>query len=500
MKDRVIFRYSEEMSLTAAAKAGNTVLTVGRRIRHFRTAAGLTLEQVADQVGVAASQLSLIENGHREPRLTLLRSLAESLGTTVAELLDEAPPSRRDALEIELDVAQRGSLYRALALPAVRPGRKLPTEVLEALVGLHAELARRSNEASATPEEARRANTELRRVMRERDNYLEEIEEAAEGLLSAVGYHSGPVTHRTVERMATHLGFSLHYAGDLPSSTRSVTDLENRRIYLPPQSIPGGHGLRSLALQALAHRVLGHTRPSTYAHFLRQRQEITYFAGAVLMPRHRAVEFLTAAKKERELSIEDLRDAFGVTHEGAAHRFTNLATSHLGIRVHFARVGRDGTLYKGYENDDVTFPTDVTGAIEGQLVCRHWTSRTVFDHADRPGEFHQYTDTPSGTYWCTAQIGTGTGGDFSITIGVPFADAKWFRGREARSRSVSRCPDLSCCREPEPALARRWQTSSWPSAKLHTHIMQALPGGTFPGVDDSEVYAFLQAHAPDRQD
>src|SRR5699024_4325091 len=145
---------------------------------------------------------------------------------------------------------------------------------------------------------------------------------AAYKLLGAGGHSRRPVTQRMVQQIVEPLGFTLHHAPDLPASTRSVTDLENRRIYLPPQSIPGGHGLRSLALQALAHRVLGHTQPSTYAHFLRQRQEITYFAGAVLMPRHRAVEFLTAAKKERELSIEDLRDAFGVTHEGAAHRFT----------------------------------------------------------------------------------------------------------------------------------------------------------------------------------
>src|SRR5699024_9826116 len=166
----------------------------------------------------------------------------------------------------------------------------------------------------------------------------------------------------------------------------------------------------------------------------------------------------------------------------------------------FTRVARDGTLLKGYENNDVTFPTDVTGAIEGQLICRHWTSRTVFDHGSHAGEFHQYTDTPSGTYWCTAQTSTGDGGDFSITVGVPFDQAKWFQGRDATSRSVSRCPDPSCCREPAPQLAGRWRNAAWPSAKVHTHIFSALPSGTFPGVDDTEVYQFLKAHAPTDDD
>ena len=481
---------------SAGSDAATTVLTIGRRIRHFRSAVGLTLDALAEEVGTAPSQLSLIENGHREPRLSLLQSIATALGVTVSALLDAEPPSRRDALEIALDAAQRGPLYRTLKLPTVRAGKKLPVEALEALVGLHSELARRSSEASATPEEARRANTELRRTMRERDNYLVDIEDAAEDLLGKVGYAGGPLTHRTVERIVEHLGFTLHHARDLPTSARTVTDLENRRIYLPPQSIPGGHGLRSLALQAVAHRVLGHTHPTTYADFLRQRLEITYFAACCLMPRMISVDMLQAAKKAKDLAIEDFRDAFGVTHESAAHRFTNLATSQLGIKVHFARVGRDGTLYKGYENNDVTFPADVTGAIEGQTICRHWTSRTVFDHADQAGEFHQYTDTPSGTYWCSAQTGVGTDGDFSVTLGVPFASAKWFRGRETTSRSVSTCPDPACCHRPSSELTERWSAASWPSAKLHTHILGALPSGTFPGVDDAEVYAFLDAHAP----
>ena len=42
--------------------------------------------------------------------------------------------------------------------------------------GLHRELQRREREAIATPEEARRSNTELRLRMREKNNYLPEID------------------------------------------------------------------------------------------------------------------------------------------------------------------------------------------------------------------------------------------------------------------------------------------------------------------------------------
>jgi hypothetical protein len=30
---------------------------------------------------------------------------------------------------------------------------------------------------------------------------------------------------------------------------------------------------------------------------------------------------------------------------------------------------------------------------------------------------------------------------------------------------------------------------------LHAHVLSPLPSGTFPGVDDIEVYEFLEAHA-----
>jgi hypothetical protein len=154
-----------------------------------------------------------------------------------------------------------------------------------------------------------------------------------------------------------------------------------------------------------------------------------------------------------------------------------------------------GALYKGYENDGLQLPTDVTGSTEGQLVCRHWSARTAFWRPNRTNEFYQYTDTPTGTYWCSTQTGTSSNEEFSITFGVPFADAKWFRGRDTTNRVTSRCPDASCCRLPDTELSKRWAHKAWPSAKLHAHILAPLPSGTFPGVDDSELYAFLEAHS-----
>ncbi|MRX42296.1 helix-turn-helix domain-containing protein [Agromyces kandeliae] len=469
--------------------------TLGHRIRHYRTDLGLTLDQLGDRVGLAGSQLSLIENGKREPKLSTLDALASALEVDLADLLSREAPSRRAELELELGRAQSSPLYAALGLPHVKPSRGMTDESLEAIVGLHHELQRRASEAIATPEEARRANTELRERMRSRNNYLPEIEQLAEEQVRASGHRQGALTHREVSVMAERLGFQLIYVNDLPDSTRSITDLANGRIYLPPASIPGGHGLRSMALQAMAHRLLGHEPPASYVEFLWQRLEINYFAAACLMPQDASVTFLQEAKKDKRLAIEDFRDAFGVTHEAAALRFTNLATSQLDMTVHFLRVNGDGALLKGYENDGLPLPTDVTGSIEGQWVCKKWSARTAFEHTNRTTENYQYTDTPVGTFWCATQTGRTDATEFSITVGVPFNQAKWFRGRETTLRSESRCPDESCCRRAPDGLAERWAGQAWPSARLHAHVLSPLPSGTFPGVDDAEVYAFLEAHA-----
>ncbi len=470
-------------------------LTIGRRIRQLRSERGLTLDDLSTAIGRAPSQVSVIENGKRELKLGELQRFARVLDVSVEQLLSSEPPTRRAALEIALERAQRGPLFASLGLPPLPVRKTLSDEAIETILGLHRELERVHGERAATPEEARRANTELRRTMRQRNNYFAELEQTAASLHAAVGHSGGPLSQRVASDLASHLGFSLHYVGDLPGSTRSVTDLRNGRIYVPLGQSPDADP-RSVVLQALAGHVLGHSEPADYAAFLRQRVETNYLAAALLVPEKGAVDILSAAKDARELSVEDLRDAFGVNYETAAHRFTNLATEHLGIPVHFLKVDSSGIISKAYENDNVAFPTDALGAIEGQTVCRFWSARRVFDVEDRFSPYHQYTDKPVGTYWCTSRIQTSGRGQFSVSVGTNFANAKWFRGRDTGTRFHSGCPDESCCRRPPAALATRWQGQAHPSARLNSSLHAAMPTSGFTGVDTTEVFEFLERHAP----
>ncbi|WP_144588881.1 helix-turn-helix domain-containing protein [Brevibacterium casei] len=465
-------------------------LSIGRRIRFFRKQGGMTLAELGEKVDRAASQISTIENGKRETSVTLLTAIAEALGTEVADLLDPTPVDGRQGLELEAERNQASPMYSSLGLPQVRI-KSLPQDALEAIVGLQRQLAEVLTRRAATPEEARRANRELRETMREKHNYFADLEEQAAELLSLAGYESGTVSQRETATIAEKLGFSLHYVSDLPSSTRSISDTANRRIYLP--NADAAFDPRTHLLTSLAPHVLGHGAPKDFREFLQQRVDANYLAAAVLLPESAAVPVLTEAKRKRELSVEYLRDMFGVGYEMAAHRFTNLATEHLGLPVHFMKVHASGTIHKAYSNDGLPFPTDPLGAIEGQFACKRFTSRTVFRVADRFSPYYQYTDTPQGSYWCTARVLPG--GDYAISVGVPFAHVKWFEGRESSIRSQSRCPDPSCCRTAPEELAAKWEDNSLPSAKMHASLLAAVPPGAVPGVDDTEVYEFLERHS-----
>jgi XRE family transcriptional regulator, fatty acid utilization regulator len=484
----------KNMTMENRADAEIDIVTLGQRIRHLRRGRGLTLAQLATQVGSASSALSMVENGRREPRLSLLQAIASALDVGVEDLLRPEPPSRRASLEIALERAQREASYASLGLPALRPSPRIPTDVLEHVVALHDELRRRDARFAATPEAARQANVELRRHMRSVDNYFPEIELAVHQALKSVGYAGGALPQRLIIDLVAHFGFTLHSVTDLPDSTRSVTDLEHRRIYLPQQ--PAGHDPRYVVLQTLGHFALGHTDPTGFADFLRQRVEANYFAAATLVPEMTAAKFLVDAKRNRTLDMEDIRDVFAVSHETAAHRFTNLATHHLDLPVHFSRTDGSGTIYKAYENDGLAFPADASGAIEGQLACREYSSRQVFTAPERYGTYAQFTDTPGGTFFCTAHVQPGPGGEFAVTVGVQFQHAKWFRASDTTRRRRSTCPAPSCCRRPPAELAERWSGRAWPSARAHTHLLAALPPGTFPGVDTTDVYAFLDRHTP----
>ncbi|MHB1535271.1 MAG: helix-turn-helix domain-containing protein [Acidimicrobiales bacterium] len=486
-------------------------LVFGQRLRFARRQAGMTLGQLSRAVGRPPSYLSQLENGHREPRLSTVNQLAGALGCPPAQLLDQAPPSRRAELEIALTHMQDDPAYRDLQLPYLRPSARLDDAALEHLVALYERVrdlseraARPAGAGGGTPQlGARAANAAMRDEMRKRDNYFEEIERAAGAALDAVGY-SGPgtVSERNLTDVAAYFGFTLGRVQDLPPSARSITDLRHRVIYVPQRNTSTTRNARSVIAQTLGHFALGHHDPVGFEDYVRQRVEANYFAGALLAPEPAVVALLADAKARHDISVEDLNEVFYISYEMAAHRLTNLITRHLDIPVHFQRSDPEGVLWKAYENDGVLLPSAPDGTIEGQHCCRWWSARQAFESEDSYSLHYQYTDTVAGTFWCATHIEVEVRGD-AVTVGTIEANAHWFRGSDTTRRSVSRCPDPDCCRRPAPDAVRRWEGVAWPSARDHSHFVSGLPTDTVtfsphPGVELTDVYAFLDRHGAAR--
>ncbi|WP_193182304.1 helix-turn-helix domain-containing protein [Nisaea sediminum] len=64
----------------------NLELAIGREVREFRKALGITVADLASTTGLSVGMLSKIENGAISPSLTTLQSVARALGVPITDL------------------------------------------------------------------------------------------------------------------------------------------------------------------------------------------------------------------------------------------------------------------------------------------------------------------------------------------------------------------------------------------------------------------------------
>jgi transcriptional regulator with XRE-family HTH domain len=100
---------------------------IGRRVLELRSAAGLSLETLAQQSGVSRSNISLIERGQSSPTAVVLDKLSSALGVSVASLFESerataAPsPLARVAEQPVWDDPASGYRRRNVSPPGVSP-------------------------------------------------------------------------------------------------------------------------------------------------------------------------------------------------------------------------------------------------------------------------------------------------------------------------------------------------------------------------------------------
>ncbi len=85
-----------------------TKRTLGSVVKEARDEARLSQRELAAAIGVKASHIAYIENGHRKPSISLINRLSETLGLDGKELLMLAHPETRQLIHGARPATKKG--------------------------------------------------------------------------------------------------------------------------------------------------------------------------------------------------------------------------------------------------------------------------------------------------------------------------------------------------------------------------------------------------------
>jgi XRE family transcriptional regulator, fatty acid utilization regulator len=332
----------------------------GAQVRLLREAQQLTLEACAQRLGISGSYLSQIETNQRPLTARTLIALTKTFG---------AEPSDFDVGDDNRLIAdlREASADLALGVPAanlteLRLAATTTRSFAHQFLALHRAYRQLDERIKALDEslgmdgqqrpEALLPYEEVRDFFHYRNNYLHELDIAAESLATNIGVvgdgspagrleqwlteqHGVAVQYqRDAEHAATVRRFvpgdrQLFIGGDLPEATRTFQlAIQIGELNLGPlaDSIVAESDLKTRAARDVARVALAN-----------------YAAGALLMPyRH----FAATARTLRH-DIEQLQRRYGTSFEQVCHRLSNLQRpGERGVPFYFVRVDQAGNITK----------------------------------------------------------------------------------------------------------------------------------------------------------
>ncbi len=330
---------------------------VGSRLRQLRSEKGLSQVALARSLEISASYLNQIENDVRPLTVSVLLRITEVFGVDptffaprdntrlIAEvrevLLDEQLDTDPDAAEIAKLVADHPELARALV--TLHQRYRTTTDQLGVLSeGRLGTLG--TTGIISMPHE------EVREYFYQRQNYLHELDVAAEEMTQRLRLHRGDVLREIAERLTTQHGVTLVKRIDLGDDVLHRYDPETRTMEFAAQLLPGQRAFRMAAeLAYFEHGELldqmveeaGFT--TAVAERIGRIGLANYFAAATVLPYR---QFHDAAEEFR-YDIERLSTFFSAGFETVCHRLSTLQRPQLrGVPLSFVRVDRAGNMSK----------------------------------------------------------------------------------------------------------------------------------------------------------
>jgi predicted transcriptional regulator/transcriptional regulator with XRE-family HTH domain len=450
-------------------------LFIGPKVRALREGERLTLEACAQRLGLSASYLSQIETNQRPVTARVLIALSRVFDVSPGEF-DSEEETRlvADLREASADMALGTATP---ALPELKLAAATTPTLARQFLALH-RAYRALDERMLRFDETVRMRSEdapdsllpyqeVRDFFHYRDNYVDELDVAAEALAADIGIDGdGDAAARLESALAARFGIKVqrtiapaglmrHYD---PSSRLLTLD---RDLPEPTRAFQLATQFAALTLDVVCGEVLANAGlESNTARDIARIGLLNYAAGALVMPYRR----FAASALELRHDIEQLQHRYSASFEQVSHRLSTLQRPGArGVPFYFVRVDAAGNITKRHSSTRFQFAR-FGGA------CPLWNVHEAFG---QPGRILvQVAEMPDGVrYLCVGRSIVKRSGNYlrpnrqyAIGIGCEIAHADkvvYSEGLQLDGQAVPVGVSCRICERPDchqrafPPLGRR---------------------------------------------
>ncbi|KWX68261.1 acetate metabolism transcriptional regulator RamB [Mycobacterium sp. NAZ190054] len=336
---------------------------VGARVRQLRSERGFSQAALAHMLEISPSYLNQIEHDVRPLTVPVLLRITEVFGVDATffasqddtRLIAELREVLLDRdLDVDVDpseVADMVGAHPTLARAMVNLHRRyqLTTTQLAAATEDRFHVAGGSGLSSGSGS-ITMPHEEVRDYFYQRQNYLHDLDTAAEALTADMRVHRGDLTGDLTDRLRFVHGVTVIRGMDLGDGVLHRYDPATRRLLVAAHLSPGQTVFRMAAelayleCGALIDRLVEEGKfTSDESRKLARMGLANYFAAATVLPYG---QFHAVAEKFR-YDVERLSAYYSVSYETTCHRLSTLQRPSMrGVPFSFVRVDRAGNMSK----------------------------------------------------------------------------------------------------------------------------------------------------------
>ena len=456
-----------------------TDLKIGPKIKSFRRQLGLQANKLAEQLGISASYLNLIEGGKRKIDGDLLLKVCEELKIELSDLTNKSDLNLVNDISELLD----DQLFEDLDIvgPEVKDLVNTNPKIAKALIKLGDNFKQKDHEIINKVENLSGKIIDSRKTafpgevisdfLQEKKNYFPTLENFANNVFERVQKNNRTRYVALCEFLKTE--YSIIVKDVIPDEGKPFSkifdkskkelllsdynSLETKKLHAAAQIAQEG------AMSEINNYLSEFKFPTEESKRLTQIALLNYCGAAILMP----YKLFHSECKKLKYDLELLQNTFATSFEQVAHRVTSLQDPKLpGIPFHFLRVDVAGNISKRFSLSGIEIPR-YGGA------CPRWNVYSAFS---RPGVIQAAVSkmTNGEKYVCiarTVEKGVGRYGQkksmLSIGLGCEAKYAKDFVYTENLSLSDKKteipigvscrtCDRLDCSQRAFPPLHKKF--------------------------------------------